>query len=454
MISPTRIDDYRRKLNYDGWFANCSNKIWLFWNNVFDVTILDDKVQFVHAKVSSPLCKEDMIVTTVYASCNITTRRHLLEGLCNMSTTTAPWIVMGDFNVVKGPSEQIRGKALDPKALEDFHECLLYCRLEDGVYSGKSFSWTNGRISKRLDRVLFNQHYGTLHPSVRVKQLAKTLSEHAPLLITSLGPIKGGKGFFKFQKMWFHHPDFVKLVEENWANPVYGDPLYILGAKLKRLKGALKQWNATTFGNVSSMVEQADEEVQDCEAEYEHSDTPANREALHKARAHHLKCLAIEEDFLSQQSGIKWLQEGDKNSGFYHNFVRKKRKRNAVLGVLDEGEWITDPESIARSGIHFFQELFTQDTADGDEELVDCIPTMISAEENEQLLAVPQLEEIKQVVFSLCKESAAGPDGFNGHFFHNFWNLIAGDMLQAAKYFMAGHPLHKGFTSTAITLIR
>ncbi|GAA0164352.1 hypothetical protein LIER_20010 [Lithospermum erythrorhizon] len=370
-----------------------------------------------------------------------------------MSTTPSPWIVMGDFNVVKGPSEQVRGKTMDPKALEDFHECLLNCRLEDGGYSGKLMSWTNGRMSKRLDRVLLNQHYGTLYPSVRVKQLAKTLSDHAPLLITSLGPKEGGEGFFKFQKMWFHHPDFIKLLEESWAEPVYGDPLYVLGAKLKRLKGVLKEWNIKTFGNVSTMVEQVDDEVQECEAEYEQADKPENREALHRARAHHLKCLAIEENFLRQQSGIKWLQEGDKNSGFYHNFVWKKRKRSAVLGILDEGEWISDPEGIARSGIQFFQNLFTQDTVDGDVDLVDCISPMVSAEDNEHLLTVPDMEEIKQVVLSLSKESVTGPDGFNGQFFHNFWNLIAGDMLQAVRNFMAGHPLHKGFTSTAIALI-
>ncbi|GAA0160574.1 reverse transcriptase [Lithospermum erythrorhizon] len=448
-----RIDYYKRKLNYDGCYANCSNKIWIFWNNVFEVEILDDNAQFVNAKVQSSLCKEEVIVTAVYASCNITTRRQLWEGLVNMSMTTSPWVVMGDFNVIKGPSEQVRCKALDPKALEDFNDCLLSCRLEDAGYTGKTFSWTNGRTAKRLDRVLFNQQYGALYPRVKVQQLAKTLSDHAPLLVTSFGPEVGGKGSFKFQKMWFHHPNFIRLVEESWGKPIHGNPLYVLGAKLKRLKKDLKEWNKNIFGNVFNMVENADEEVQECEAEYEKAATAENREALHRARAHHFKCLAIEEDFLSQQSGIKWLQEGDRNSGFYHNFVRRKRKRSAVLGILDEGEWLTEPEEIAISGVNFFQSLFTQDTAAGDVELIDCIPPMVSDEDNEQLLSIPNLEEVKQVVFSLNKESVAGPDGFNGHFFHNFWDLIAGDMLQAVRCFLAGNPLHKGFTSTAIALI-
>ncbi|GAA0175873.1 hypothetical protein LIER_28969 [Lithospermum erythrorhizon] len=217
--------------------------------------------------------------------------------------------------------------------------------------------------------------------------------------------------------------------------------------KLKRLKGVLRDWNKATFGNVFTMVEQAEEEVQDCEVAYEQSPIPELREALHKAKANHLKCLAIEEDFLSQQSGIKWLAEGDKNTGFYHNYIRKRRKKSTVLGILD-GAWLTALDDIVASGVNFFKDLFIEDTISEEVELLDCIPSLVSSSENEMFMAVPALEEVRRVVFSLNKDSVAGPDGFNGHFFHNFWNLIA-----AVKHFMEGNHLHQSFTSTSIVLI-
>ncbi|GAA0145587.1 hypothetical protein LIER_05751 [Lithospermum erythrorhizon] len=137
--------------------------------------------------------------------------------------------------------------------------------------------------------------------------------------------------------MLFKHPDFLRVVEDNWWLPIHGDPLFVLGMKLKRLKEYLKSWNKNVFGNVISMEEQADEEVQQCEAAYESSSDPVLREALHQRKAKHLRCLAIQEDFFSQQSSIKWLQEGDKKTGFYHNCLRKKRKKSAILGIMDEG---------------------------------------------------------------------------------------------------------------------
>ncbi|GAA0175872.1 hypothetical protein LIER_28968 [Lithospermum erythrorhizon] len=100
----------------------------------------------------------------LYMCCHIPTRRQLWDGLLATSSTTLPWIVMGYFNVMKGLSEQVRCKALDPLALEDFNDCLMNCRLEDAGYCGSSFSWTNGRIAKRLDRVLHNEIYGSSTP--------------------------------------------------------------------------------------------------------------------------------------------------------------------------------------------------------------------------------------------------------------------------------------------------
>ncbi|GAA0144868.1 hypothetical protein LIER_05197 [Lithospermum erythrorhizon] len=144
------------------------------------------------------------------------------------ASTQLPWVVMGDFNVVKGHSEQIGGKSLNNRALEDFNDCLLNCRLEDAGYIGSTLSWTNGRIAKRLDRVLHNQEFGDHFPHIIVKQLEKTISDHAPLLVKCNLNRQGGRGSFKFQKMWFNHPTFLKVVEDNWRLPIQGDPLYVL----------------------------------------------------------------------------------------------------------------------------------------------------------------------------------------------------------------------------------
>ncbi|GAA0158400.1 hypothetical protein LIER_15442 [Lithospermum erythrorhizon] len=360
---------------------------------------------------------------------------------------------MGDFNAIVGHSEQVGCKAINPRALEEFNECILNCRLEDAGYKGLSFSWTNGRVSKRLDRVLLNHSYGELFPLVKVTQLAKTGSDHAPLLVESRRPKEGKGGFFRFQKMWFRHEGFIKAVEENWRQPTYGDPLFSLHFKQKRLKDFLKTWNREVFGDVFSNVDQAELEVQRCESVYESSSLPADRELLHKAKAIYLRALAIEEDYLCQLSGYKWLQEGDKNTAFYHIYVRRKRKKRAILGIYEEGEWLTETSQIEASGVSFFQEHFSGGPNMEHEELIDCIPSLVTHDDNEMMMRAPTKEEVRTVVLSLNKDSVAGPDGFNGHFYHNFWELIADDIVDDVGHFLKGHNLPQAFTSTTIALI-
>ncbi|KAL8555726.1 hypothetical protein ACS0TY_003514 [Phlomoides rotata] len=45
------------------------------------------------------------------------------------------------------------------------------------------------------------------------------------------------------------------------------------------------------------------------------------------------------DSLLRQKSRVKWLEEGDNNSRFFHNFINKRRKRNEILGMLIEDEW-------------------------------------------------------------------------------------------------------------------
>ncbi|GAA0182299.1 hypothetical protein LIER_30353 [Lithospermum erythrorhizon] len=321
---------------------------------------------------------------------------------------------MGDFNAIVGHSEQVVCKAINPRVLEEFNECILNCRLDDAGYKGLSFSWTNGRVSKRLDRVLLNHSYGELFPLVKVTQLAKTGSDHAPLIVESRRPKEGKGGFFRFQKV------------------------------SSRLE---------VFGDVFSHVEQAKLEVQKCERVYESSSLPADRELLHKAKAIHLRALAIEEDYLCQLSGYKWLQEGDKNIAFYHNYVRRKRKKRAILGIYEEGEWLSETSQIAALGVTFLQEQLSGGLNMDHAELVDCIPSLVTDEDNEMMLRAPTKEEVRTVVLSLNKESVAGPDGFNGHFYHNFWGVIVDDVVDAMGHFLNGHKLPQAFTSTTIALI-
>ena len=63
------------------------------------------------------------------------------------------------------------------------------------------------------------------------------------------------------------------------------------------------------------------------------------------------------------------------------------------------------------------------------------------------------MEEIKEVVFAMDGESAAGPDGFTWRFFTFAWEVIGHDLFEAVASFFCGHELARSIVSTLIVLI-
>ena len=63
------------------------------------------------------------------------------------------------------------------------------------------------------------------------------------------------------------------------------------------------------------------------------------------------------------------------------------------------------------------------------------------------------LQEVKDVIFSMDGESAAGLDGFTGRFFTTAWEMIAEDVYRAILSFFCGAMLPTSITATAIVLL-
>ena len=95
------------------------------------------------------------------------------------------------------------------------------------------------------------------------------------------------------------------------------------------------------------------------------------------------------------------------------------------------GNWVNDMEEISNICIEFFQNLLTDNSSYDSNywEIVNlgiqrCIPNVVSEEDNTALYEIPDESEIKQAIFNLNPESAAGPDGYSGQFYQKAWEII------------------------------
>ncbi|XP_073057420.1 uncharacterized protein [Primulina eburnea] len=340
-------------------------------------------------------------------------RREIWASLLLVKPVLCPWLVGGDFNVVRSASECLGSRGGRFLPMEEFNTFILDCGQIDACFEGSSFTWTNKTIWKRLDRVLVSVDWGDHFSSIRVEHLARIVSDHCPLLVTA--PVFArGPSSFRFQRMWVRHHGFLQTVRLNWNLPSSMSGMPRLLAKMKRLKHYLRWWNRDVFDNIFDRLTEAERAVHSAEDVCEADPSDAN-----------------------------WTLLSDRNEDLARITAWRRifgnRKRLAI--------------GLRMSGALFFKDLLT-----GELSALDCpdfssFPSVISAVENDGITAIPSLEEVRAIVFSIHPDSVAGPDGFSSTFFQHCWEIVHQDVFGSVLDCFQGSPMPQGFTAATITLI-
>ncbi|KAK6773704.1 hypothetical protein RDI58_028942 [Solanum bulbocastanum] len=161
--SPTEIESFRRRLGKQHARANCSAKIWIFWDEDWEEQHTVDSVQQLTISFKHKGNQNVVKITAVYARCSALERLELWEDLEDIANNTiCPWIVGGDFNTIIHESEKLGGLPVTQNKTTDFIQCINTCALNELKFIGSCYTWWNGRIEedcifKRLDRVFWKQ---------------------------------------------------------------------------------------------------------------------------------------------------------------------------------------------------------------------------------------------------------------------------------------------------------
>ena len=79
-------------------------KICLLWNSGVSVSWLASSNQFVIVKVEENGLV--FVLTIVYAKCSMLERESLLHNLEDIAVGNLPWVLCGDFNIIKDDSKE------------------------------------------------------------------------------------------------------------------------------------------------------------------------------------------------------------------------------------------------------------------------------------------------------------------------------------------------------------
>ncbi|KAH1047052.1 hypothetical protein J1N35_037836 [Gossypium stocksii] len=204
------------------------------------------------------------------------------------SQFASPWVMGGDFNVVRCSSERSRcvGSA---KRSKDFDNFIQNCELIDLPLVGKKFTWYGTENKKsRLHRFLVDEHWLTKFKDLQQLGLKRSVSDHIPILLADV-EIDWGPRPFKFINGWLRNKECTGLIEEKWSN--MGSVNGQLTRKLSKLKGVLKNWNENNRNIMKNRIVE-------CEDRIKTLDEISDRRVLNEGETEELKRLNVEYQIL------------------------------------------------------------------------------------------------------------------------------------------------------------
>jgi len=154
-----------------------------------------------------------------------------------------------------------------------------------------------------------------------------------------------------------------------------------------------------------------------------------------------------------------WFKDGDRNTAFFHEVVKRRNNSSGIHRLRIDNEVTKDPKIIEDHILDFYKNPYAEsisnvlDTDNTKDFIGTYIHAMVSSEENMMLIKCPDFSEIKNVVFNLNGNSAPGPDGFGGVFYHSCWKIIVTDVCNAVQRFFKQNWVLPGMNSNVVSLI-
>ncbi|XP_043694381.1 uncharacterized protein LOC122645101 [Telopea speciosissima] len=344
------------------------------------------------------------------------------------SNRTENWALIGDFNSFLSWHEKLGGYLHRHHDVQQFRQVLQGCNLMDIAAHGPSYTWTNRRrgganIKIKLDRVLCNQAWRRTFEDATAYVRPSIGSDHFPVYVdTQGGKIHGAKPF-RFEAMWFSHPDCKAVAQEAWSLHPPGNAGNRIHLKSANVQQKFTKWNRENFGNVQRKIEGLLHELaalQDC---------PSTD--LHHSREQELRSLLEveldrEEMLWHKKSRNLWLMCGDRNTKFFHASTLQRRHRNKFLKLkLPNGDWSQAEPEIFREFLSHYQLNFSSEGLDEEAlHLVNLsIRPVIDSQTNEHLCKIPDLKEVHQALLAMAPLKSPGPDGLPPSFFQRYWDL-------------------------------
>ncbi|XP_074290946.1 uncharacterized protein LOC141617678 [Silene latifolia] len=373
----------------------------------------------IHFKVNHHESCSTFHLSIVYG-CNDPLDRHRLWTSLVAGSTAEPWLVLGDFNVVRTPSEKLSNTPPVLQDMLDFNDCLASCNLDDLTCIRVDMTWTNKqdsgtRVWSKLDRVLANPGFISSFPNAFGHFQESGISDHSLVLVHVSYEKKVAKRF-SFLNSWAGHPDYLQTVKAAWETPLQGSPMYCFFQKLKSVKHALIHFHKQHLSNISQRVQSAKDALVECQhslVSNPYSDSLIQEERL--LIAEYTKLKEHELSILSQRAKIRDIQDPDCSSKYFFAKISERTHQQVIGGIHDHhGKLHMGFSSVSAAFNQYYQDLLghSSTTIPLDTDFISS-GAVINSSDSHSLVREISPAEIRDALFSMDSNSSPGIDGFS-----------------------------------------
>ncbi|XP_074271380.1 uncharacterized protein LOC141595316 [Silene latifolia] len=281
------------------------------------------------------------------------------------------------------------------------------------------------------------------------------LFDHSSCLIGSTQRTQRKRNF-KYFNMWGGSKDFKEIVRQVWHQQIRGTPMYSLVNKLKCIKPNLLQLNREGLSDIEQTTGICQKKVESLQRQLGQATTNTALIQHEYEAVLELTSLTMARDnFLLQKAKCLWSKEGDANSAFFHNSIKKRRNQNKVIMIEDMNGMLCDtPDQVKTAFLEYYQHLLgsSQTTKKIHRKIIDQGPKC-NEDQYAVLLRPVSREEVKEAIFGIPDIKSPGPDGYTSKFFKDAWGEVGKEVIQAIQDFFTHGKLLKQLNATSLTLI-
>ncbi|XP_071728047.1 uncharacterized protein [Rutidosis leptorrhynchoides] len=236
-----------------------------------------------------------------------------------------PWLLCGDFIEVRNQLERLNSD-FNKCWADRFNQFIRNNCLIKVPLGGKKFTriCDNGVKFSMLDRFLVSEQFIHLWLNISAVTLDKHLSDHCPILLSNGIKDFGPKPTRIFNE-WLLLDGAVDVIVNVSNTSVVGSrPDCIFWNKLNSVKQALKN-HSLILKNLSDQILNHSKAVSRWEVIAEGRPlTYIERKSWLEEKKQWIAKEHIQLNMLKQKSKIKWKLEGDENSSFFHNVIKRR----------------------------------------------------------------------------------------------------------------------------------